>query len=149
MFKDAVKLVHCLVDKTGLSPSVPEVRYIPQTEFDLWKYMVTRQYHFTVSDEKIYFYISLPEYETHEALYSRLPQVELNKITLYFYLKADQILVPVCRYFPKEQYPEIKPLFLSHFKAFEDRNHATKVLEEIVEEEGRGLRNLQTASPPQ
>ena len=111
--------------------------------------MVTTQYRFTVSDERIYIYISLPEYEAHEALYSRLPQVELNKITLYFFLKADQILVPVTRYFPKEQYPAIKPLFLKHFKAFEDRNHATRVLEEIIEEEGRGLRNLQAASPPQ
>jgi hypothetical protein len=142
MFKDAVKLVHCLVNKPDPSPSGPEVRFIPQAEFDLWKYMVTRQYHFTVSDEKIYLYISLREYEAHEDLCSRLPQVELNKITLYFYLKADQVLVPVSRYFLKEQYLKIKPLFLSHFKAFEDRNHATKVLEEIVEEEGRGLRNL-------
>jgi hypothetical protein len=142
MFKDAVKLVHCLVARTDPSPSGPEVRYIPQTEFGLWKYMVTRQYHFAVSDERIYIYISRREYEAHEALVSRLPQVVLNKITLYFFLKADQILVPVTRYFPQEQYPAIKPLFLNHFKAFEDRNHATKVLEEIVEEEGRGLRNL-------
>jgi hypothetical protein len=142
MLKDAVKLVHCLVDRPDQCPSGPEVRFIPRAEFDLWKYMVTRQYHFTVSDEKIFMYISRREYEAHEALYSRLPQVELNKITLYFFLKADQILVPVTRYFPKEQYPAIKPLFLNHFKAFEDRNHATKVLEEIIEEEGLGLRNL-------
>jgi len=142
MFKDAVKLVHCLVNKTGAYPSGPEVRFVPQSEFDLWKYMVTRQYQFTVSDEKIYIYIPHREYEAHEALYSRLPQVELTKITLYFFLKADQILVPVTRYFPKEHYPAIKPLFLDHFKAFEDRNHVTKVLQEIMEEEGRGLRNL-------
>jgi hypothetical protein len=142
MFKDAVKLVHCLVAKPDPSPSGPEVRFIPQVEFDLWKFMITHQYRFTVSDEKIYIYISRREYEEHEALYSRLPQVELNKITLYFFLKADQILVPVTRYFPREQYPTIKPLFLDHFKDFEDRNHATKVLEEIIEEEGRGLRNL-------
>jgi hypothetical protein len=142
MFKNAVKLVQCLVNKPDGDPSGPEVRFIPQTEFDLWKYMVNQQYHFTVSDEKIYIYLSRREYEAHEALYSRLPQVELNKITLYFFLKADQILVPVSRYFPKEQYPAIKPLFLNHFKAFEDRNHATKVLEEIIEEEGLGLRNL-------
>jgi hypothetical protein len=142
MFKDAVKLVHCLVNKTAPCPSGPEVRYVPQTEFDLWKYMVTQQHHFSVSDEKIYIYISRREYEAHEALYSRLPQVELNKITLYFFLKVDQILVPVIRYFPKEQYPQIKPLFLNHFKDFEDRSHATKVLEEIIEEEGLGLRNL-------
>jgi hypothetical protein len=142
MFKDAVKLVHCLVKKTDPSLSGPEVRFVPQTEFDLWKFMVTQQHHFSVSDEKIYVYISRREYEAHEALYSRLPQVELNKITLYFFLKTDQILVPVIRYFPKEQYPQIKPLFLNHFKDFEDRSHATKVLEEIIEEEGLGLRNL-------
>jgi hypothetical protein len=142
MFKDAIKLVHCLVGKTDHCPSGPEVRFIPQVEFDLWKYMVTRQYHFTVSDERIFMYIPRREYEAHEALYSRLPQIELNKITLYFFLKTDQLLVPVTRYFAKEQYPTIKLLFLSHFKAFEDRNHATKVLEEIIEEEGLGLRNL-------
>jgi hypothetical protein len=142
MFKDAVKLVHCLVNKTDPGPSGPEVRFIPQAEFALWKFMVTRQYHFTVSDEKIYIYVSRREYEAHEALYSRLPQVEINKITLYFFLKAEQVLVPVSRYFPKNQYPAIKAFFLDHFKDFEDRNHATKVLEEIIEEEGLGLRNL-------
>ncbi len=142
MFKDAVKLVHCLVTKADPGPSGPEVRFIPQAEYDLWKYMVASQYHFTVSDEKIYLYISRREYEAHEALCSRLPQVEINKITLYFFLKADQVLVPVIRYFPKERYPAIKPLFLNHFRDFEDRNHATKVLKEIVEEEGLGLRNL-------
>lgn len=142
MFKNAVKLVRCLVNKTDPSPSGAEVRFVPQTEFDLWKYMVTQQHHFTVSDEKIYIYISRREYEAREALYSRLPQVELKKITLYFFLKADQVLVPVIRYFPKEQYPAIRPFFLNHFKDFEDRNHATKVLEEIIEEEGLGLRNI-------
>jgi hypothetical protein len=142
MFKDAVKLVRCLVDKSDSCPSGPEIRFVPQTEFDLWKYMVTRQYSFTVSDEKVYLYISRQEYEAQEALYSRLPQVAVNKITLYFFLKADQVLVPVIRFFPQEQYPSIKPVFLSHFKHFEDRTHATKVLEEIVEEEGLGLRNL-------
>jgi hypothetical protein len=142
MFKDAVKLVRCRVDKSDSRPPGPEIRFVPQTEFDLWKFMVTRQYSFTVSDEKIYMFISRREYEAHEPLYSRLPQVGINKITLYFFLKADQILVPVSRYFPQEQYPAIKSVFLNHFKHFEDRNHVTKVLEEIVEEEGVGLRNL-------
>jgi hypothetical protein len=142
MVEDAVKLVRCRVDKPEPCPSGPEIRFIPQTEFELWKFMVTRQYAFTVSEEKIYLYLSRREYEAHEALYSRLPQVALNKITLYFFLKADQILVPVVRFFPHEQYPAIKPVFLSHFKHVEGRSDATKVLEEIVEEEGLGLRNL-------
>ena len=142
MFKNAVKLVRCRVDKPDSCPSGPEIRFIPQTEFDLWKFMITRQYQFLVSEEMIYMYISRREYEAHEALYSRLPQVAVNKITLYFFLKADQILVPVVRFFPQEQYPAIKPVFLNHFKDFEDRNHVTKVLEEIIEEEGLGLRKL-------
>jgi hypothetical protein len=142
MVEDALKLVRCRLDRPEPSPSGPEIRFIPQGEFDLWKFMVTRQYSFTVSDEKIYLYISRREYEAHEALYSRLPQVAVNKITLYFFLKADQILVPVIRFFPQEQYQAIKSVFLSHFKHFQDRTHATKVLEEIVEEEGLGLRNL-------
>jgi hypothetical protein len=142
MFKDAVKLVRCRVDKPNSGPSGPEIRFIPQTEFDLWKFMITRQYQFTVSEELIYMYISRREYAAHEALYTRLPRVAVNKITLYFFLKVDQILVPVVRFFPREQYPVIKPVFLSHFKDFEDRNHATRVLEEIIEEEGMALHNL-------
>lgn len=147
MLENGVKLVRCLVHKTRGLSETPEVRWIPWTEFELWKFMVSSQYRFTVSGETLYIYISRAEYARHEPVYSRLPHTAVNKITLYFFLKADQVLVPVSRYFPADDYERIKPVFLRHFKAFEDRNHVTKFLENVVEEMGIGLQGLRTDHP--
>jgi hypothetical protein len=147
MFENAVKMVRCLVHKAPESAGPVEVRWIPLTEFELWKFMVHSQYHFTVAEETLFFYISRAEYARHEPVYSRLPHTEVNKITLYFFFKSDQVLVPVSRYFSAAEYAQIKPAFLQHFKAFEDRNHATKFLEEIVEETGLCLQGPKTDRP--
>jgi hypothetical protein len=144
MFENAVKLVRCLVNKPANPTGEGEVRWIPFSEFELWKYMVSNQYRFTVAGETLHFYVSREEYDRHEPLYARLAPIAVNRITLYFLFKADQVLVPVHRYFSAEEYEQIKPRFLGHFKAFEDRNHATRFLEDIVEEEGLCLSGLKT-----
>jgi hypothetical protein len=136
MLENSVNLMRCLVHKVRGPENPGEVRWIPFNEFDLWKFMVSSQHHLTVEAEALYFYIPREEYERHEPLYSRLPQFPVNKITLYFFLKPAQVLVPISRYFPAEEYDRIKPTFLSHFKAFEDRNHSTKFLEDLAEESG-------------
>ena len=146
MFEHSVKLIRCLVHKPRGPEDPGEVRWIPFNEFDLWKFMVSSQHHLTVTAEALYFYISREEYERHEPLYSRLPQFPVNKITLYFFLKSAQVLVPVSRYFPAEEYDRIKPTFLGHFRVFEDHNHSTKFLEDIAEETGVCLRP-QCSSP--
>jgi len=142
MLENGVKLVRCFVQKVRNSDDLPEVRWIPWGEFELWKHLVSSRYRFTVSDPALYIYIPREEYGRHEPLYSRVPQLAVNKITLYFFLKADQVLVPVSRYFSAEEYERIKPTFLRHFKAFENRNHTTKFLEDIHEEEGVCLQGL-------
>jgi hypothetical protein len=142
MLNQATKVVRCLVRKFPGDDSVTEIRFIPYTEFELWKYLMTTQYRFDVSREEIHLYLPREEYERNEAVFSRLPRFEVVKITLYFFLKEDQVLVPVVRYFPSADYARIKPVYLKHYRAFEDRNHAAKVLEEIEEEQGVCLRNL-------
>ena len=140
--KNAIKLVRCLVTKKKGQKNKPETRFIPYHEFELWKYFISRQYNFTISDEEIFLWLPQEDFDRKKDHLGRLDGIAVHKVTLYFFLKNVGVLVPVIRFFQESDYPKIQPLFLKHFEEFQDVNHMTKVLEHVREEKGVCLKNL-------
>ena len=135
--ENALKLVRCLLIKKKGAKKKPETRFIPYQEFELWKYYISRQYNFSVSNEEIFLWLPQEEYDRRKDRLGRLDGIAVQKVTLYFFLKNEGVLVPVTRFFQESDFPTVKPLFLKHFEEFQDENHMTKVLEHIREEKGR------------
>lgn len=140
--KNAVKLVQCRLGKKTGAKTQWESRLVPYQEFELWKFFITHHYGFTVTHEEILLWIPQAEYERKKERFSRLVAQPAIRVTLYFFLKKAGALVSTTRFFPEKEYPKIKPLFLKHFEAFQDENHLTKVLEQVVEKKGVCLKNL-------
>ncbi len=140
--KNAVKLVRCLLTKAKVAKNKAETRFIPYQEFELWKYFISRQYNFTVSREEIFLWLPQEEFDRKKDRLSRLEGIPVHKVTLYFFLKNEGVLVPVTRYFQKSDFPKAKPLFLKHFEEFQGEGNITKALEHIQEEKGVCLKNL-------
>jgi hypothetical protein len=138
---NATKLVRCLLTKKG-KKTPPETRFIPIQEFELWKFFVSKQYNFTITNEEIYLWLPQEEFERKKDRLGRLDGISVHRITLYFFLKNEGVLVPVTRYFQESDIPKVKPLFLKHFEEFKDEKNITKVLENIQEEKGVCLKNL-------
>jgi hypothetical protein len=140
--KNAIKLVRCLLIKKRGAKNKPQTRFIPYPEFELWKYYISRQYNFSVSEEEIFLWLPQEEYDRRKDHLSHLNVLAVHKVTLYFFLKNEGVLVPVTRFFQESDFAKVKPLFLKHFEEFQDENHMTKVLEHIQEEKGVCLKNL-------
>lgn len=139
--KDTIKLVRCRISKKKGPKKQSETRFIPYQEFDLWKFFISQHHGFTVSQEEIFLWIPKAEYDRKKDRLSRLEAVPVNRITLYFFLKKAGVLVSATRFFPEKEYPKVKPLFLKHFEEFQNEDHVSKVLEQVVEEKGVCLKN--------
>lgn len=142
MTKDAIKLVQCRLTKKRGSKSKFETRFVPFQEFELWKYYISRQHGFQVSHEEIFLWLPKREFDRKKDRFIHLDWIPVHKVTLYFFLKNEGVLVPVTRFFEESDYLKVKPLFLKHFEEFQDENHMTKVLEHVKEEKGVCLKNI-------
>ena len=140
--ENAIKLVRCLLIKGKGSKAKPEARFIPFQEFELWKFYISRQHHFNVTKEEIFLWLPQKEFERKKDRLGRLNEIPVHKITLYFFLKNEGVLVPVTRYFLESDFLKVKPIFLKHFEEFQNESHMTKVLEHIQEERGVCLKNI-------
>jgi hypothetical protein len=139
--KNTIKLVRCLLIKKGAKKK-PETRFIPYEEFELWKYYISRHYNFTITEEEIFLWLPQEEFDREKDRLGRLDWTAVHKVTLFFFLKKEGVLVPVTRFFQESDYPKVKPLFLKHFEEFKDEKHMTKVLENVQEEKGVCLKNI-------
>jgi hypothetical protein len=142
MTKNAIKLVKCRLTKKGGPKNKFEIRFVPFQEYELWKYYISRQYDFTVSSEEIFLWMPKKEFDRKKDSYERIDWIPVHKVTLYFFLKNEGVLVPVTRFFQESDYPKVKPLFLKHFEEFQDESHITKVLDHVQEEKGVCLKNI-------
>jgi hypothetical protein len=142
MTKNAIKLVKCLLVHKKGQKTKSEARFVPFQEYELWKYFITRHYNFSVSNEEIFLWLPKKEFDRKKTIYERLDWIPVHKLTLYFFIKNQGVLVPVTRFFQESDYPKVKPIFLKHFEEFQIESHKTKVLEQIKEEKGVCLKNL-------
>ena len=142
MTKNAIKLVKCLLTKKKGQKPTTETRFVPFQEYELWKYYISRQYDFAASSEEIFLWLPKREFDRKKDSYGHVEWIPVHKLTLYFFLKNEGVLVPVTRFFQESDYSKVKPLFLKHFEEFQDESHMAKVLEHIKEEKGVCLKNL-------
>jgi hypothetical protein len=140
--KNSIKLVRCFLSKKGGAKKKPEIRFIPYPEYELWKYYISRQYPFVISDEEIFLWLPQKEFDRKKEHLSHLNGIPVLKVTLFFFMKKEGILVSATRFFPDSDIPKVKPLFLKHFEEYRDEGHPTKVLEHIREEKGVCLKNI-------
>jgi hypothetical protein len=140
--KNSIKLVRCHLSKKRGGKKKPETRFIPCEEFELWRYFITRQYQFVISDEEIFIWLPQKEYDRKQDRLKHLEGIPVHKITLYFFLKKERVLIPATRFFQDSDIPKVKPLFLKHFEEFRDQGHTTKVLEHVYEEKGICLKSF-------
>lgn len=142
MMKNAIKLVKCRLTKKMGQKNKSEIRFVPFQEYELWKYYISRQHGYTACDEEIFLWLPQKEFDRKKDSYERIDWIPVHKVTLYFFLKNEGVLVPVTRFFQESDYPKVKPLFLKHFEEFQDESHMTKVLEHVQEEKGVCLKNI-------
>ncbi|MBA4394967.1 MAG: hypothetical protein C0407_15550 [Desulfobacca sp.] len=141
MMKDAIKLVQCHLTKKKGTKTTAETRFVPLHEYELWKYYISRQHGFAISKEEIFLWLPEKEFEKKKDRLSHVDNIPVHKLTLYFFLKNEGVLVPVTRFFRESDYSKVKPLFLRHFEEFQDESHMTKVLEHVKEERGVCMKN--------
>jgi hypothetical protein len=141
MTRDAIRLVQCLLSKKKGNKSKSEIRFVPYQEFEFWKYYISNHYGFSVSNEEIFIWLPEKEFTKRKERLAHIPSIPVHKVTLYFFLKKDGILVPLTRFFREADYKKVRPVFLKHFEEFDNENHLTKVLEHINEEKGVCLRS--------
>jgi hypothetical protein len=142
MTRDAIRLVQCLLSKKKGKRSKSEIRFVPYQEFEFWKFYISLHYGFSVSKEEIFIWLPQKEFDKRKERLTHIPFIPVHKVTLYFFLKKEGVLVPLTRFFRETDYKKVRPVFLKHFEEFQDENHLTKVLEHVKEEKGVCLKNL-------
>jgi hypothetical protein len=126
-----IPMVKCYVLKKGDKPENRQVRYIPLKEFDLWTNHMGTQHNFDIHEPEDSIWIDEDEYVRFNRIYSKLPLEPVNEIVIYVFFPASQLILPITRYFPKEDYEMIKKRFISHYDKADD-----KVLRETEEKTG-------------
>jgi len=104
------KLVRCEVQSRS---SPPSARYIPMEIFGLWEYLMVHKHGFKVLNCGASLWIDVEE--SPEVAYTERSYERVTEVTLFVYSEQDGMFTKVCRYFPTENYPELKRIFLSHY----------------------------------
>ncbi|MCD6452032.1 MAG: hypothetical protein J7L64_06705 [Acidobacteria bacterium] len=126
-----IPMVKCYVLKKGDDPSNRQVRYVPLKEFALWANHMENQHKFEIHDPQDSIWIDEDEHIRFNRIYTRLPLEPVNELILYVFFPASQLILPITRYFPKEEYEQIKKTFIAHYEKADD-----KAIREIEEKPG-------------
>ena len=123
-----MKIVRCVV--RNLTTQKQQIRFIPLSEYKLWEHLLKERHRIEVIKKQTMLWISKEEYSMNKGIYSKMSKENVIKITLYLFSKEEEeeMLIPVIRFLSEEEYPKIKPIFLSHYQG--------QNIERIIEEEG-------------
>ncbi len=106
-----VKLVKCYLRSPGEAPSL---RFVPLREFFLWKYYMTHHHQKIVEGEEVSLWIDAESYSSAPPEQAR-PLEPVVRVDLQYWDTRRQTASLVQRYFPVEDYAQIRDVFLSHF----------------------------------
>lgn len=109
------KLVRCEIKRPG---SAGTVRYVPLEIFGLWEFLMRQKHQFEVSASVASLWIDVDE--NPEVAYGENQYERVTEVTLLRYSDADGMFSKVNRYFPTEEYPELKGLLLRHYEGVRD-----------------------------
>ena len=105
------KLIRCEVRRPDSDST--SIRYVPLEIYGLWEYLMRAKHGFDVVSHGASLWIDVEE--SPEVAYSEPAYERVTEVTLFVYSEPDGMFTRVCRYFPTENYPELKPIFLSHY----------------------------------
>jgi hypothetical protein len=131
------KLVRCEVRRTPQEP--PTTRYIPMEIYGLWEYLMVHKHGFAVDSRGASLWIDVEE--SPEVAYSEPAFERVTEITLFVFSEPDGMFSRICRYFPTEDYPRLKKIFLSHYLG---RDSVPDPGPQIKEKEGIWIRRVST-----
>jgi hypothetical protein len=106
-----VKVVKCMLRSPG---DAPGVRYVPLREFQLWKYYMTNAHEKIVQAEEVSIWVDADSYSDQPPLQAR-PFESVVRVDLQCWDRHFNTATLVQRFFPSEDYGEIKDVFLKHF----------------------------------
>lgn len=109
------KLVRCEIKRAG---SAGTVRYVPLEIFGLWEFLMREKHQFEISASVASLWIDVDE--NPEVAYGENQYERVTEVTLLRYSEADGMFSKVNRYFPTEEYPELKGLLLKHYEGVRD-----------------------------
>ena len=108
--------------------------------YGLWEYLMTHKHGFSVDSRGASLWIDVEE--SPEVAYSEPAFERVTEITLFVFSEADGMFSRICRYFPSEDYPRLKKIFLSHYLG---RDSVPDPGPQIKEKEGIWIRRVSTA----
>lgn len=112
------------------------IRFNPLHYFYLWEYYMENHYDFKVIEKEVSLWID-SEYYEQGGIFAKDDLEEVTEITLFLLSQVDELIVPVVRYFPKENYDRVKQVFLSHFSDKPNSNiDGHKYIKKVVEVKG-------------
>ena len=106
------KLVRCEI-KRPENGSTRTVRYVPLEIYGLWEYLMRNRHQFEITDNVASLWIDVDE--NPEAAYGEGQYERVTEVTLLRYSEQDGMFGRVSRYFPTQDYPELKKLLLKHY----------------------------------
>jgi hypothetical protein len=106
------RLVKCEVSK-GAGAGAGSVRYVPSEIFGLWRHLMRSKHGFEVKEGQASLWVDVEE--KPEAAYSETQYDRVLEVSLLFYSEKDGMFDRVRRYFPLEDYPRLRDVFLSHY----------------------------------
>ena len=106
------KLVRCELRKPETSQGT--VRYVPLEIFGLWEFLMRQKHGFAVSGSIASLWIDVDE--SPEVAYGENQYERVTEVTLLRYSESDGMFSRVNRYFPTQEYPELKSMLLRHYE---------------------------------
>lgn len=106
------RLVKCEVCKDAAA-GAGTVRYVPSEIFGLWSHLMWSKHGFEVRRNQASLWVDVEE--RPEAAYSETRYDRVLEVSLLFYSEKDGMFDRVRRYFPLEDYPRLRDVFLSHY----------------------------------
>ena len=105
------KLVRCHLRSPG---EASYARYVPLTEFKLWRYFITNAHGKIVDGENISLWMDVDSFSGNPGFQGR-PTVEVTRVQVEYWDEAKETTTHSERYFPSADYPAIKEIFLGHY----------------------------------
>jgi hypothetical protein len=107
------KLVRCEIRRPGGAPA--SVRFVPLEIFGLWEYLMRTKHEFDIVSNVASLWIDVEE--NPDAAYGENAYDRVTEVTLLRYSERDGMFGKVNRYFPTEEYPQLKNLLLKHYES--------------------------------
>jgi hypothetical protein len=108
------KLVRCEIRRSGDSAR-STVRYVPLEIYGLWEFLMRNRHQFEITTNVASLWIDVDE--NPEAAYGEGQYERVTEVTLLRYSEKDGMFGRVSRYFPTQEYPELKKLLLQHYES--------------------------------